>query len=88
MLLAAYAHDAGHEGLTNLFYKNSNHPLARPSQSPLEYLHITNLRAALRENNIEIDVKALEEMTEMILRTDNYYHHWLLEKCNDLKGLS
>ena len=35
MLLAAYAHDAGHEGLTNLYYKNSNHPLAQPSQSPL-----------------------------------------------------
>jgi hypothetical protein len=48
MLLAAYAHDAGHEGLTNLYYKNSNHPWAKPSQSPLEYLHITNLRAALR----------------------------------------
>lgn len=24
----------------------------------------------------------------MILRTDNYYHNWLLEKCNELKGLS
>jgi len=28
MLLAAYAHDCGHEGLTNEFYKNTNHDLA------------------------------------------------------------
>ena len=27
-------------------------------------------------------------MTEMILRTDNYYHNWLLERCAELKGLS
>jgi hypothetical protein len=35
MLIAAYAHDGGHEGLTNSFYKNSNHPLAIASSSPL-----------------------------------------------------
>ena len=24
----------------------------------------------------------------MILRTDNYYHHWLLERCAELKNKS
>ena len=52
MLFAAYAHDAGHEGLTNSFYKNCNHPMAEPSNSPLEYLHISNLRKAIRESSI------------------------------------
>jgi hypothetical protein len=35
MLIAAYAHDGGHEGLTNAYYKNANHLLATYSQSPL-----------------------------------------------------
>ena len=88
MLIAAFAHDAGHQGLTNAFYKGAKHPMAEPSNSPLEYLHISNLRKALRENELEIQVKTLEEMTEMILRTDNYYHHWLLERCAQLKKIS
>jgi hypothetical protein len=35
MLLAAYAHDSGHEGLTNAYYKNTGHPLAEGTVSPL-----------------------------------------------------
>lgn len=35
MLIAAYAHDSGHQGFTNAFYKNSNHPWALDSESPL-----------------------------------------------------
>lgn len=35
MLVAAFAHDAAHEGLTNAFYKNSAHPLSVGTVSPL-----------------------------------------------------
>jgi hypothetical protein len=35
MLIAAYAHDSGHEGLTNAYYKNSGHSLSLGSVSPL-----------------------------------------------------
>ncbi len=28
MLLAAYAHDSGHSGFTNAYYKNAKHQLA------------------------------------------------------------
>lgn len=88
MLITAYAHDAGHEGLTNAAYQNSNHPMAKLSSSPLEYMHINHLRRTLRESKLEIEVGVLAEMVEMILRTDNYYHGWLLEKSKKLKGES
>lgn len=78
MLIAAYAHDGGHQGLTNAFYKNSNDPLSQASQSPLEYMHISHLRRILREHQIEVAINHLEDMIEMILRTDNYYHGWLI----------
>lgn len=48
MLLAAYAHDSGHEGLTNAYYKNAKHPWAEESSSPLENMHAGNLRRLLR----------------------------------------
>jgi hypothetical protein len=35
MLIAAYAHDSGHEGLNNAYYKNAAHPLAEGTLSPL-----------------------------------------------------
>ena len=49
MLIAAYAHDAGHQGLTNAYYKNSKHKLALNANSPLEEMHVGNLRRLLRE---------------------------------------
>lgn len=78
MLLAAYAHDSGHEGLTNSYYKNAKHPWAEQSSSPLENMHAGNLRRLLRESNITLPAKDLEFITEMILKTDNFYHGWLL----------
>jgi hypothetical protein len=51
-------------------------------------MHISKLRKALRDHKVPIDLHTLEEMTEMILRTDNYYHGWLLEKCASLKTLT
>ena len=35
MLIAAYAHDSGHEGLTNAFYKNGGSNLSGGTLSPL-----------------------------------------------------
>ena len=86
MLIAAYAHDAGHEGLTNAYYKSAKHPMAEPSDSPLEYMHIGHLRKIIRDFQLEIDLGTLGELIEMILRTDNYYHGYLLQKGTRLKG--
>ena len=54
MLIAAYAHDSGHEGLTNAYYINSKHPLSINNISPLENMHAANLGRLLREHHIEI----------------------------------
>jgi hypothetical protein len=49
-------------------------------------MHASHLRRLLREHKLEVPISILEELTEMILRTDNYYHGWLLEKGAKLKG--
>lgn len=53
MLIAAYAHDSGHQGLSNSYYKNSGHELGKNS-SPLEYMHVANLKSLLRKHSLAI----------------------------------
>ena len=56
MLLAAYAHDSGHEGFTNDFYANSKHEWVEKSPSPLEHMHASNLMRLIDKHAIEVDV--------------------------------
>jgi|JI9StandDraft_2_1071091.scaffolds.fasta_scaffold396611_2 hypothetical protein len=51
-------------------------------------MHASHLRRLFREHKLEVSTHILEELTEMILRTDNYYHGWLLERGGKLKGSS
>jgi len=53
MLIAAYAHDSGHQGLSNSYYKNTGHELGKNS-SPLEYMHVANLKSLLRKHSLAI----------------------------------
>ncbi len=42
----------------------------------------------LREHDLEVDKGTMEELTEMILKTDNYYHGELINQFQALKGLN
>lgn len=59
ILIAAYAHDNGHQGLTNNFYINSQHALAikYKNESPLENMHSDNLLSCIRKFDIEISAQ-------------------------------
>lgn len=88
-LIAAYAHDNGHQGLTNNFYINSEDELALrySNQSPLENMHSSNLLTCLRMHNIEISSEMKQFMVLLILATDNKHHFELLEKIKSYQKL-
>ena len=75
-LIAAYAHDNGHQGLTNGFYINSVDDLAIRyyNNSPLENMHSSNLLASLRQYGISVSSEMKHLMVKLILATDNKHH--------------
>ncbi len=81
-MLAAYAHDNGHQGLTNNFYINSEDELSikYSNESPLERMHASNLLQALKVNNIPVATKHKKLMVELILATDNKHHFEMIKK--------
>lgn len=82
ILLAAYAHDNGHEGLTNEFYNQRSLPLALTYSyaSPLENMHASNLMTLIHKHDVVIPLAKKKMMISMILATDNCHHHSKLKQ--------
>lgn len=78
MLLAAFAHDSGHEALTNSYYINSKHIWAENTASPLENMHVSNLNKLMKKHELGITAYESKMVTEMIIKTDNLYHQELI----------
>ncbi len=88
MLIAAYAHDSGHQGFTNHFYNSRNEELALKYSymSPLENMHCSNLmRTLLKYPNIASQ-SSKKLMVKAILSTDNLSHSDTIHRLKDMKG--
>ena len=68
LLLAALAHDNGHEGLSNAYYIKNHKDLALTYlyKSPLEHMHASNLlkKAHLPDPNWPVPTKALRRKAD------------------------
>ena len=82
MLIAAYAHDNGHEGLNNNFYINNNLDLALKYSyiSPLENMHASNLMRLIAKYELPIPLEQKKMMVSMILGTDMTHHLGMIEE--------
>ena len=76
LLLAALAHDNGHEGLSNAHYIKNHKDLALTYlyKSPLEHMHASNLLKLLHQHHVPIPFEKRQMMVSMILATDNLHH--------------
>lgn len=76
MLIAAYAHDNGHQGFNNYYYNSNNLELALlyAYNSPLENMHASNLMRQIVKYSLPISMEYRKMMVSMILGTDMAHH--------------